>query len=236
MRCDGWMGGRCAPFSLSSYFECEQENTGKGAVIIPGQILCICVDSRYTYPLVFLSVYWFFLKGLAMHSPCRLSIACFEGPGVLSDALCTACCATLQVCVMVVFLCYDSSPFVSRRNHHRFPSTHCTSCISMALFLDANVYELYRLGSLDHCFCVLDHGLDCMRIFNRGEPGAYRNARFHELFRGYNTRGNQLVTAAPRNASPLITTAIYLLLVNQHTSPVDDCPASRTPSPLSRSF
>ena len=36
-------------------------------------------------------------------------------------------------------------------NHHLeygFPSTHCTNCTSMALFLGAHVYDLHRLGSL----------------------------------------------------------------------------------------
>ena len=132
------MGGRCVPFAFASYFECERETTGKVAVIIPGQILCICVDSRYTYLLSCTSLYICFFRhdylgrgrdlflslirvftvlitDLAMHSPCRLSIGLFDGPGVFSDALCTACCATLYVCVTVVFLCYDSSSFVRCR-------------------------------------------------------------------------------------------------------------------------
>ena len=52
---------------------------------------------------------------------------------------------------MVDFCVMTDSCLSAVGNHHLeygFPSTHCTNCTSMALFLGAHVYDLHRLGSL----------------------------------------------------------------------------------------
>jgi len=125
-------------------------------------------------------------------------------------------------------------------SHHLeygLPSTHSTNCTSMALFLGAHAYDLHRLGSLSttalaiwivvlfvYVFSIVGgrlytgmHGfLDCSVGIILGIIGWL-------LQRLVMPEVEKWVLSSGWSA-PLIVTVFCLLLVNQHPSPVDDCP------------
>lgn len=125
-------------------------------------------------------------------------------------------------------------------NHHLeygLPSTHSTNSTSMALFLGAHTYDLHHLGSLSttafatwvvvlfiYVFSVVGgrvytgmHGfMDCSAGIILGIISwLLQHLVMPEVEKWVQSSGW---------TAPLIVTVVCLLLVNQHPSPVDDCP------------
>ncbi|KAI9444062.1 hypothetical protein H4582DRAFT_1919024 [Lactarius indigo] len=125
-------------------------------------------------------------------------------------------------------------------NHHLeygLPSTHSTNSTSMALFLGAHVYDLYRLGSLSttafatwvvvlfiYVFSIVVGRLYTgMHGFMDCSVGIILGVISWLLQHLVMPEVEKWVQSSDWSA-PLVVTVVCLLLVNQHPSPVDDCP------------
>jgi membrane-associated phospholipid phosphatase len=135
------------------------------------------------------------------------------------------------------------SPPVARLtvgSHHLeygLPSTHSTNCMSMALFLGAHVYDLHRAGSISTIsfatwvvFLVLyvssivgSRLYTGMHGFLDVSAGVILGITAWMLQRLVMPEVERWITHSGWTA-PLTVTLVCLLLVNQHPSPVDDCP------------
>ncbi|KAI0253432.1 hypothetical protein BJV78DRAFT_1302210 [Lactifluus subvellereus] len=125
-------------------------------------------------------------------------------------------------------------------SHHLeygFPSTHSTNCMSMALFLGAHVHDLHHAGSIStaafatwitvlvvYVLSIVGgrlytgmHGfMDCFVGVLLGTTSWLFQRLVMPEVEGWIARSGW--------TAPLIATFVCLLLVNQHPSPVDDCP------------
>ncbi|KAH9014871.1 hypothetical protein EDB85DRAFT_2157118 [Lactarius pseudohatsudake] len=125
-------------------------------------------------------------------------------------------------------------------NHHLeygLPSTHSTNSTSMALFLGAHVYDLHRLGSLSttafatsvvvlfvYVFSIVVGRLYTgMHGFMDCSVGIILGIISWLLQHLVMPEVEKWVQSSDWSA-PLVVTVVCLLLVNQHPSPVDDCP------------
>ncbi|KAH9055416.1 hypothetical protein EDB87DRAFT_1688279 [Lactarius vividus] len=114
------------------------------------------------------------------------------------------------------------------------PSTHPTNSTSMALFLGTHVYDLRLL--LNYRFRNMGRGLVYICFFNHGQR---LNTGMHGfmdcsvgivleiiswLLQHLVIPGVEKWVQNSDWSAPLVVTAVYLLLANQHPSPVDDCP------------
>ena len=80
----------------------------------------------------------------------RVPFVGLERPGVLSEALCSSCHATLYEQWSPSWVSETDFPLAVGSHHLEYglPSTHSTNCMSMALFLGAYIHDLHRAGSL----------------------------------------------------------------------------------------
>ncbi|KAH9025948.1 hypothetical protein EDB85DRAFT_2149400 [Lactarius pseudohatsudake] len=125
-------------------------------------------------------------------------------------------------------------------NHHLeygLPSTHSTNSTSMALFLGAHVYDLHRLGTLSttafatwvvvlfiYVFSIVVGRLYTgMHGFMDCSVGIILGIISWLLQHLVMPEVEKWVQSSDWSA-PLVVTVVCLLLVNQHPSPVDDCP------------
>ncbi|KAH9041470.1 hypothetical protein EDB83DRAFT_2507597 [Lactarius deliciosus] len=139
-------------------------------------------------------------------------------------------------------------------NHHLeygLPPTHSTGSTFMALFLGAHVHDLHRLGSLSTTAFAKWVVVLFVYVLSIVVGRLYTGVHGFMDFRRDHTRDNQLVATTPRDArgrkwvqssdwgdalssschihshflvAPLVVNVVCLLLINQHPSPVDDCP------------
>ncbi|KAH9007636.1 hypothetical protein EDB84DRAFT_1601041 [Lactarius hengduanensis] len=116
-------------------------------------------------------------------------------------------------------------------NHHLeygLPSTHSTNSTSMALFLGAHVYDLHRLGTLSTTAFATWVVVLFIYVFSivvgRLYTGMHGLHGFWLLQHLVMPEVEKWVQSSDWSAAPLVVTVVCLLLVNQHPSPVDDCP------------
>ncbi|KAH9983798.1 hypothetical protein BJV74DRAFT_980251 [Russula compacta] len=170
----------------------------------------------------------------------------FFGYDELGRALCYALAFGLYLSSFLKDLVCSPRPYappVTRLtvgSHHLeygFPSTHSTNCMSMALFLGAHVHDLHCANSLSTpAFVVWVTVLVsyvCSIVTGRLYTGMHG---FLDVFVGIilGTTGWMLQRLVMPEVerwivnggwiAPLTVTLVCLLLVNQHPSPVDDCP------------
>lgn len=182
----------------------------------------------HTFFLVFLPIFFFF-----GHDDLGRGLSNALAFGVyLSSVLKDLMCSPRPYAPPVVRLTVGS--------HHLeygFPSTHCTNCTSMALFLGAHIYDLYRLGSLSTTayaiwivvLIVYVSSIVGSRVYT-GMHG-FMDCSVGIILGIISWLLQHLVMPEVEKwalsggwSAPLIVTAICLLLVNQHPSPIDDCP------------
>ncbi|KAF8268554.1 hypothetical protein EI94DRAFT_1778532 [Lactarius quietus] len=182
----------------------------------------------HTFFLVFLPVFFFF------------------GHDDLGRGLCYALALGVYTSSFLKDLACSPRPYsppvvrLTVGSHHLeygFPSTHCANSVSMALFLGAHVYDLHLLGSLSttafatwivvlfvYVFSIVGSRVYAgMHGFMDCSIGSILGVISWLLQRLVMPEVEKWVQSSGWNA-PLIVTAICLLLVNQHPSPVDDCP------------
>jgi len=136
--------------------------------------------------------------------------------------------------------CSETDCSVAIGNHHLeygFPSTHSTNCMSMALFLGAHIHDLHRAGHLSTSAFVAWVVVLVLYVSSIVGGRLYMGMHgFLDISIGLilGTTGwllQHLVMPEVERwiansgwGAPLVVTLVCLLLVNQHPSPIDDCP------------
>ncbi|KAI0259698.1 hypothetical protein BC834DRAFT_904558 [Gloeopeniophorella convolvens] len=195
-----------------------------------------------------LDTYFLQTSMLGTHTFFLLFLPClfFFGHHDLGRGLCYALAFGLYSSSFLKDLVCSPRPFappVTRLtigSHHLeygFPSTHSTNSMSITLFLGSHIYDLHRAGSIStttfvawnvgfvvYMLSILGgrlymgmHGfLDCSAGLILGVVGWVMQRLLMPAVEKW-------LAHSDWNA-PLTVTAVCLLLVNQHPSPVDDCP------------
>jgi len=182
----------------------------------------------HTFFLVFLPMFFFF------------------GHDGLGRALCYALAFGVYLSSFLKDMVCSPRPYappvtrLSVGSHHLeygLPSTHSTNCMSMALFLGSHVYDLHRAGSLSTAALATWFTVLVLYVLSIAGGRLYTGMHgFMDVSVG-TTLGiigwvlqrivmpevERWVTNSGWSA-PLTVTLVCLLLVNQHPSPVDDCP------------
>ncbi|KAH9047528.1 hypothetical protein EDB83DRAFT_2677080 [Lactarius deliciosus] len=119
-------------------------------------------------------------------------------------------------------------------NHHpeySLPPTHSTNSTSMALFLGAHVYDHHRLGCLSTIAFATWVVVLFIYVFSivvgRLYTGMYgfMDCSVGTILKVISWLLQHLVMHEVEKSVQSSDWSVYLLLVNQHPSPVDDCPS-----------